>query len=155
MNLKDALHKEFAGLDGRDDPMLQDAAGAISCRLLVGFLSYASPGSSRADPPKFPGYPDNGSSCQVRPAYRLYCHMLTTRLKIHALNWTRNRVPIQRSKLAHEVAKKVDRYLNHMDVRLYRNETGFTVTHDPLAEDCSGRVRRRSVEDRRGVHENR
>jgi len=37
MNLKDALRKEFAGLDGRDDPMLQDAAGAISCRLLVGF----------------------------------------------------------------------------------------------------------------------
>lgn len=35
INLRDALHKEFAGLDGRDDPMLQGVGGAISCRLLV------------------------------------------------------------------------------------------------------------------------
>ena len=38
INLGDALRKKFAGLDGRDDPMLQGSAGAISCRLLVGFL---------------------------------------------------------------------------------------------------------------------
>jgi len=31
----DALRKRFTGLDGRDDLMLQDARGAISCRLLV------------------------------------------------------------------------------------------------------------------------
>ena len=73
-------------------------------------------------PPKFPGYPDNGSSCQVRLLYRLCCHILTTRCKIHALNWTRSRKPIQRSKLAHEVARKVERYLNRMTVRSYLSE---------------------------------
>jgi hypothetical protein len=31
----DALRKRFAGLDGRDDRVLKDPAGAISCRLLV------------------------------------------------------------------------------------------------------------------------
>jgi len=67
---------------------------------------------------KFPGYPDNGSSCQVRLLYRLCCHMLTVRWKLHALNWTRNRLPIQRSKLAHEVARKVEQYLTRMVVRL-------------------------------------
>lgn len=49
MNLRDALHKEFTGLDGRDDPMLQDAAGSISCRLLVGRDGFFHR-SSRADP---------------------------------------------------------------------------------------------------------
>ena len=33
-----AFRKEFTGFDGRDDPVLQEAAGAISCRLLVGLL---------------------------------------------------------------------------------------------------------------------
>jgi hypothetical protein len=36
----DALHKKFTGLDGRDDPVLQGASGAISCRLMVGFLVF-------------------------------------------------------------------------------------------------------------------
>jgi hypothetical protein len=36
----DALRKTFTGLDGRDDPVLEDAAGAISCRLLVGLLGF-------------------------------------------------------------------------------------------------------------------
>ena len=35
INMGDALRKSFAELDGRDDPVLQDAQGAISCRLLV------------------------------------------------------------------------------------------------------------------------
>ncbi|KAF9643436.1 hypothetical protein BDM02DRAFT_3123468 [Thelephora ganbajun] len=91
INLGDALRKKYAGLDGQGDPMLQDSAGAISCRLL------------------FPGYPDNGSSCQI-----------------HTLNWTRSRLPIPRSKLAHEVAKKLDRYLNRM----------ARITPDPSVEDC-------------------
>ena len=38
INLGDALRKTFTGLDGRDDPVLQEAAGAISCRLLVGHI---------------------------------------------------------------------------------------------------------------------
>ena len=73
-------------------------------------------------PLKFPGYPDNGSSCQVGLLYRLCCHMLTTRPKIHALNWTRSRKPIQRSKLAYEVARKVERYLDYMAVRSYHGK---------------------------------
>lgn len=79
VNLGDLLRKNFSLLDGRDDPMLQNASGTVSCRLL------------------FPGYPDNGSSCQI-----------------HTLNWTKTREPIPRSKLAHEIAKKVDRYLTRM-----------------------------------------
>jgi len=35
LNMGDALRKRFTGLDGRDDLVLQDARGAISCRLLV------------------------------------------------------------------------------------------------------------------------
>jgi len=38
INLRDALRKTFTGLDGLDDPVLQETAGAISCRLLVGLL---------------------------------------------------------------------------------------------------------------------
>ena len=79
-------------------------------------------------PLKFRGYPDNGSSCQVILLYRLCWHMLITRWKIHALNWTRSRKPIPRSKLAHEVARKVERYLTRMAVRLY---------HDKIIAVCS------------------
>jgi len=35
VNVGDILRKEFTGLDGRDDPVLREAASAISCRLLV------------------------------------------------------------------------------------------------------------------------
>jgi len=35
VNIGDALHNKFTGLDGRDDLMLQDANSAISCRLSV------------------------------------------------------------------------------------------------------------------------
>lgn len=38
INMGDALRKMFTGLDGRDDPVLRDAGGAISCRFLVGLL---------------------------------------------------------------------------------------------------------------------
>jgi len=33
--MRDALRKNFTGLDGRDDPMFKKTSGAISCRLLV------------------------------------------------------------------------------------------------------------------------
>jgi len=36
INMGDALRKEFVGLNGKDDPVLQGSAGAISCRFLVG-----------------------------------------------------------------------------------------------------------------------
>jgi len=79
VNMGDALQKKFENLDGRDDPMLQNTSGAISCRFL------------------FPGYPANGGSCQI-----------------HALDWNRKRRPITRSKLAHEIARKLERYLHDM-----------------------------------------
>jgi len=56
----DALRKEFTGLDGRDDPVLQEAAGAISCRLLVGLLwsSLTPPVRPlKLSPPQVPGIP--------------------------------------------------------------------------------------------------
>ena len=35
INLGHALRKQFTGLDGRDDPVLQGTTGVISCRLMV------------------------------------------------------------------------------------------------------------------------
>ena len=55
--------------------------------------------------------------------------MLIKKRKIHALNWTRNRLPIRRSKLVHEVARKLERYLNRMAVRSYHDETDLTVAY--------------------------
>ncbi|KAF9644512.1 hypothetical protein BDM02DRAFT_3121809, partial [Thelephora ganbajun] len=84
INMQHALRKNFAGLDGRDDQMLQNTVGAISCRLL------------------FPGYPPNCSA------------------QIPTMAWTRARTPIIRSKLAYEVAKKLERYLQSMAVSLHQ-----------------------------------
>lgn len=63
--------------------------------------------------------------------------------KIHTLNWAKDRLSIRRSKLAHEVAKKLERYLNHMAVRLYRNGINFMVAHKRVVEGRSRRIRRR------------
>ena len=41
INMRDALRKTFVGLDGLDDPVLQETSGAISCRLLVGSLRFS------------------------------------------------------------------------------------------------------------------
>ena len=38
VNMQDALRKYFTGLDGRDDLVFQNMAGAISCRFLVSFF---------------------------------------------------------------------------------------------------------------------
>ena len=54
--------------------------------------------------------------------------MLIIKPKIHMLNWTKARTPIMRGKLAHEVAKKVDRYLTRMAVRSYGDEP-FAIAH--------------------------
>ena len=67
--------------------------------------------------------------------------MLITGRKIHALNWTRNRLPIPRSKLAYEVSKKVEQYLNRMAVRSYRDVVNFMVVHERILEGYSGRIR--------------
>ena len=63
--MRDALRKKFENLDGRDDPVLQDTLGAISCWFLV--ISSVSRKSFGVNSvcPQFPGYPANGSSCQV------------------------------------------------------------------------------------------
>lgn len=59
------------------------------------------------------------------------------------MNWTKTRTPISRKKLAHEVAKKVDRYLTRMAVRSYNDEP-CTVAHK-----CTQRITPDgSVEDR-------
>jgi len=80
VNLGNALRKEFVGLDGRDEPVLQDAAGAISCRLLVGSSSiYHKIAGVDSIRPQFPGYPGNSGSCQVWLVHQLYCHALITR----------------------------------------------------------------------------
>ena len=40
MNMGDALRKQFAGLDGRDDPMFRNAAKTVSCRFSVWFFPH-------------------------------------------------------------------------------------------------------------------
>jgi len=80
---------------------------------------------------------------------------LIPKRKVHALNWTRNPLPIPRSKLAHEFAKKIEQYLNRMAVRLHPTEIDLTVAHKYTIEDYSGRIYRRSVEDRYGFHAHR
>ena len=35
INMRDAFGRIFTGLDGRDEPVLENANGPVSCRLLV------------------------------------------------------------------------------------------------------------------------
>jgi hypothetical protein len=91
---------------------------SVSGRFIVVFHQTAHQTAEADRVPKFPGYPANVGSCQVRPlGDRSRCHTLTPKWKIHVLDWTRNRQPIKRSKLAHDVAKKLEQYLNHIAVR--------------------------------------
>ena len=53
--------------------------------------------------------------------------MLTASWKINALGWTRDRLPITRSKLAYEVAKKLKRYLDSMAVRSHPDGISLTL----------------------------
>ena len=46
------------------------------------------------------------------------------------MGWTRNRVRITRSKLAYEVAKKLNQYLESMTVGLHRGEILPVVAHN-------------------------
>lgn len=71
------------------------------------------------------------------------------------MNWTRNPLGIPRSKLAHEVAKKLEQYLNRMAVRRHPTEIYLTAAHKCTIEDYSGRIYRRSVEDRYGFYAHR
>lgn len=139
INLGDALRKTFEGLDSRDDPVLQDASGAISCRFMVG-LSSVGHKIARVDliHPQFPGYPANSGPCQVWLLHLLYFRVLTVRGKINILDWTRKRLPITRSKLAHEVARKLERYLDYMAVRSYRDRFNVGVAHQHNIEIHSG-----------------
>lgn len=100
-------------------------------------------------PPKFPGYPANSSSCQVCPPNQLSNQVLSTRWKIHVLDWTKNRQPITRSKLAYEVAKQVQRYLNQcITVRSCFDVINFATTHHRRLEIYFGWIRRGAVEGR-------
>jgi len=80
---------------------------------------------------------------------------LTTACKIHVLGWTKKRLPITRSKLAYEVAKKLERYLNHIAVRSFRDEPNFAVTHNRIIELYPGRIRRGLLEGWTRFHAHR
>lgn len=65
-NMQRALDQVFVGLDKRDDPVLENANGPASCRLLV----HRSELHGRHDTNalagfQFPGYPMNTRSNQV------------------------------------------------------------------------------------------
>jgi len=103
--------------------------------------------------PKFPGYPAN-SSCQVCPPDQSHSQALIMWWKIHVLGWARNRLPITRSKLSHEVAKKVERYLASVAVRSSFNRADFTA-HDRTVESSFEWIRRGSMEGWRRLHAHR
>ena len=148
----DALQKKFENLDGRDDPMLQNTSGAISCRFLV---------SSSVSCEGFGLTPSVHSSPAIRQTVArarydyssgLCCHILTASCKIHALDWTRKRRPITRSKLAHEIARKLERYLHDMAVRPHRSIFNLGTTHRHTTEINSGYIGW-PVEDWPRIHE--
>jgi len=60
--------------------------------------------------------------------------------KIHVLDWTRNPLPITRSKLSHEIAKKVERYLNYITVGLCFDGINIVAAHIWIVELCFGRI---------------
>jgi hypothetical protein len=60
--------------------------------------------------------------------------------KIHTRNWTTIRKPITRSKLAFEIARKVDRYLTRMAVRSRPDEIHLAVAYERISENYSGQV---------------
>lgn len=91
----------------------------------------------------------------MRPPHRPCCRVLTTRRKVHALNWTRNPLPISRSKLVHEVSKKLNRYLNDMAVRSHPVGTNLAIAHKCTVDGYSGWIYRGSVGDRQGFHAHR
>ena len=75
----------------------------------------------------------------------LSCYiLLTASYKIHALDWTRKRRPITRGKLAHEVARRLERYLRDMDVRriaVYSTLESLTDAPQGLIPDASVETR--------------
>lgn len=117
-NMESALAQRFRGLDGRDDTVLKDANGPVSCRLLVGRLTdLALTMNARLSSfgHQFPGYQVNRAA-QVRISrvspfvYPLICFQIAVR------NWKKPPTPIPRSKLAYEIAKRVKQYLDHLAV---------------------------------------
>jgi hypothetical protein len=76
MNMGDAFRKRFAGLDGRDDPVLQDASRVISYRLLVRLLWWLL-SCARVDPVS--SSPVTSPTVQSRWGClsRSHCHALT------------------------------------------------------------------------------
>ena len=81
------------------------------------------------------------------PSNQLSYQVLIARWKIHVLDWTKNRLPIKRSKLAHEVAKKVERYLDCIAVCSRFDVINFTAAHYcVVVETYFGWIRGGSVE---------
>jgi len=118
-NMQDALNKLFTGLDGRDDHVLEDAGGPVSCRLLVRRLTLSlrnRPVKVRSAAHQFPGYPPKSQLSQVR----IHCDLPSVhplmRLQIAVKDWRKPPVPITKSKLAYEIAKRVGQYLHEFAV---------------------------------------
>jgi len=116
INMGDAFRKHFTGLDDRDDPMFQTTAKTISCRFLVCFFFSILSTSSDLMSTQVPWLPGTLSSGEDhRPIHVVACSL---RRQIPTLGWAKDRIPITRSKLAYEVAKQLNRYLESMVVSL-------------------------------------
>ena len=102
---------------------------------------------------QFPGYPTNPRLGQVR----IHCdsssvHPLTRR-QIAVKDWRKPPVPITKSKLAYEIARRVGQYLDKFSVS-YR--TFLVIWFSRAKPDGSDeQVWRTSVENRPGRHEAR
>jgi len=100
------------------------------------------------NPSRVPRLPRQRQFVSGKPATPILLPYVDQGWKIPTRNWTKNRRPILRSKLVYEVARKVERYLNHMAVRSHPAEANLTFAHEYTVGDHSGRTYRRSVEDR-------
>lgn len=154
-NMKHAFGQLFTGLDGRDDPVLENANGTVSCRLLVRRL--VNPGKCPTQVcsavRQFPGYPTNFRFNQVR----FYCDWPSAYLlmyfQIAARNWKKEPAPITRSKLAYEIAKRVKQCLDAFAVSYH---TPFIPSPLMVKPGGSNRpVCRRSMDDWTRLHEAR
>ena len=83
---------------------------------------------TQVDGCQFPGYPTNTRCNQVRILVQLFPIRLFTCFQIAVRNWKKPPAPIMRSKLAYEIAKHVNQYMNTSSVS-YRSLFRYSISN--------------------------
>ena len=111
-----ALRNKFTGLEGRDDLVMEGGKKAFTSRFLVRssvltLLNLTSKLMGLCQVPR----DTHANRIRWKLLPQLAGYVLTV-IKIFTTYWNRGRDPIERSKLAHEVAKRLKLYLDSMVV---------------------------------------